>query len=217
LQWQLLRVNLGWFIQDKFCSVSERKRLIASLIELILRLKWKRITSCCFVDFLLIPNVLTLEDILASCFNVMNIKWLLWLLWLALLWDFVSPGGLDSWDRSRSRSRTSFVSRLTFLKCRDYPSRRDQLFFFSVNIFKIKVFKIEIFWSRFIFVEIFIEIVETNRDCWDLSRLLKFIETFEIYREFLRFLDIIKTFSRLFRDFRLKNLDKLKNLDRELW
>jgi hypothetical protein len=42
--------------------------------------------------------------------------------------------------------------------------------------------------SRLIFVEIFIEIVETNRDCWDfwdLSRL------FEIYRD-------ISTLSRLF-------------------
>ncbi len=56
-------------------------------------------------------------------------------------------------------------------------------FFFSVEIFKIKIFQ-----SRFIFVEIFIEIVETNRDCrdfWDLSRL------FEIYRDIL-------TLSRLF-------------------
>ncbi len=106
-----------------------------------------------------------------------------------------SPGGLDSRDLLRSRSRTSFVSRLTYLKCRDYPSCQDQLFFSLVQIFKIKIFLL-----RFIFVEIFIDIVET----------------FKIYQEFLRFLDIIKTFSRLFRDFRLKNLDKLRNLDPEM-
>jgi hypothetical protein len=95
-------------------------------------------------------------------------------------------GGLHSQDQSRSRLRTSFVLRLTFFKCRDYPSRQDQLFFFLV-----KIFQIEIFQSRFIFIEIFIEIFETNRDCqdfwdfWDLSRL------FKIYWDIL-------TLSRLF-------------------
>ncbi len=63
--------------------------------------------------------------------------------------------------------------RLTFENRREYPSRRDQLFFFSVEIFKI-----EIFWSRFIFVKIFIEIVETNQDFRDFSRFLYIIETF---------------------------------------
>ena len=42
--------------------------------------------------------------------------------------SFFKHGGLDS--RDQSRSRTSFVSRLTFLICQDYPSRRDRLFFF---------------------------------------------------------------------------------------
>jgi hypothetical protein len=64
-------------------------------------------------------------------------------------------GGLDSQDQLRSRSRMSFVSRLTFENRRECPSCRDQLFFFSV-----KIFKIEIFQSRFIFVKILIEIYE---------------------------------------------------------
>ncbi len=38
-------------------------------------------------------------------------------------------------------------------------------YFISVEIFKIEIFR-----SRFIFVEIFIEIVEKNRDCRDKSR-----------------------------------------------
>ncbi len=36
-------------------------------------------------------------------------------------------GGLDSRDQSRSRSRTSLASRLTFLKCRDFLDCRDRL------------------------------------------------------------------------------------------
>ena len=80
---------------------------------------------------------------------------------------------------------------------RERPSCRDQFlgsveiihhvkidfFFFSVEIFKIKIFR-----SRFIFVEIFIEIVETNRDCRDFRDLSRQIE---IYRD-------ISTLSRLF-------------------
>jgi hypothetical protein len=70
-------------------------------------------------------------------------------------------GGLDSRDQSRSRSRTSFVSRLTFENRRDYPSCQD----FSVEIFKIETFQL-----RLGCVEIFIEIVETNWDYRDKSR-----------------------------------------------
>ena len=39
----------------------------------------------------------------------------------------------------------------------------------------VEIFKIEIFWSRFIFVEIFIKIVEKNRDCRDKSRQIEII------------------------------------------
>ncbi len=79
---------------------------------------------------------------------------------------------LSSRDQSRSSSRMSFVSRLTFLKCRDYPSRRDQLFFFSVEIFKIEIFQ-----SRFIFIKIFIEIVETKSRYLNLDRGISIVET----------------------------------------
>jgi len=57
------------------------------------------------------------------------------------------------------------VSRPTFLKCRDFLDGRDQLFFFLVKIFKIETFQLRL-WG----VEIFVEIVETRQDCWDLSR-----------------------------------------------
>ncbi len=81
---------------------------------------------------------------------------------------FFKPGGLNSRDQSRLRSRSSFVSRLAFENRQEYPSRWDQLFFFSVEIFKIEIFRL-----RFIFVEIFIEIVETNWDFRDLSRIFE--------------------------------------------
>ncbi len=42
----------------------------------------------------------------------------------------VKVGGLDSRDQSRSRSRTSYMSRRTFLNCRDFLDGPDQLFFF---------------------------------------------------------------------------------------
>ena len=96
-------------------------------------------------------------------------------------------GVLYSRDQSRSRSRTSFVSRLTFLKCPDYPSRRDQLFFSRSRFLKSRLFNPDLAASRYL-----------SRS----SRLMGTFETFEIYRDFSRFLDIIKTFSRLFRDFR---------------
>jgi hypothetical protein len=92
-------------------------------------------------------------------------------------WSYVrliiKVGGLDS--RDQSRSRTSYVSRRTFLNCRDFLDGRDQLFFFSVEIFKIEIFQ-----SRLWRVEIFVEIVETRRDCQDLSR---HVEIFEICRD----------------------------------
>ena len=56
-------------------------------------------------------------------------------------------------------------------------------FFFSAEIFKIEIFR-----SRFIFVKIFIKIIEIYWDFWDLSRL------FEISWHNRNF---FKTFSRL--------------------
>jgi hypothetical protein len=58
---------------------------------------------------------------------------------------FFKLGGLDGRDQSRSRSRTSFVSRLTFENRRDYPSRRDQLLKVSRSRVSIEIStKIEI-------------------------------------------------------------------------
>ncbi len=77
----------------------------------------------------------------------------------------------------------SFVSRLTFENRRECPSCRDQLFFFSVEIFKIETFQ-----SRLGCVEIFIETVKIFEICRDFQDLLRL---FEIYRD-------ISTLSRLF-------------------
>jgi len=53
----------------------------------------------------------------------------------ATKWVWHKPGGLNS--RDQLRSRMSKVSRLTFENRWDYPSFWDQLFFISVEIFKI--------------------------------------------------------------------------------
>jgi hypothetical protein len=82
-------------------------------------------------------------------------------------------------------------------------------YFISVEIFKFEIFR-----SRFIFVEIFIEIVETNRDCRDKSRSSRQIETFKIYQEFLRFLDIIKTF--FFKTFSRLQAQKSRQIEKSL-
>ncbi len=67
-------------------------------------------------------------------------------------------------------------------------------YFISVEIFKIKIFR-----SRFIFVEIFIEIVETNRD---QSRQ---IEIFVRNRDFVKinrdFVEINRDFFEINQDF----------------
>ncbi len=61
------------------------------------------------------------------------------------LWALGKVGGLDGRDQSRSRSRTSIVLRQTFFKCRDYPSRRDQLLKVSRSRVSIEIStKIEI-------------------------------------------------------------------------
>jgi hypothetical protein len=72
---------------------------------------------------------------------------------------------------------------------RDCPSCRDQLLkpveiFSTVEIdfyfISVEIFKIETFSSRLRCVEIFIEIVETNRDFQDYSRQI------EIFRDICR-------------------------------
>jgi hypothetical protein len=101
---------------------------------------------------------------------------------------FFKHGGLDSRDQSRSRSRTSFMSRLIFENRRECPSCWDQLFFFSVEIFKIEIFKIETFQSRLGCVKIFIKTVEIFEICWDFWDLLRL---FKVYQN-------ISILSRLF-------------------
>ncbi len=49
---------------------------------------------------------------------------------------------------------------------KNVPSCRDQIFFFSV-----KIFKIEIFQSRYLSRSS--RYIETNQDCWDFSRFIK--------------------------------------------
>ncbi len=82
------------------------------------------------------------------------------------------------------------MSRLTFLKCQDYPSRRDQLFFFSLSRFlKSRFFGRDLSLSRYLSRSSrLIETVEIYRDRWDLSRIFKISRH---YRDFF------KTFLRL--------------------
>ncbi len=84
----------------------------------------------------------------------------------------VSLGGLNSRDESRSRNLN--LLRQTFKTCWDFLDCRDKLFFVSV-----KMFKMETFQSRLCLVEIFVEIVKTNQDCWRKSRLSRQIKIFQ--------------------------------------
>jgi hypothetical protein len=61
----------------------------------------------------------------------------------------------------------------------------------KIFYFLVEIFKIETFQSRLICIEIFIKIVEINRDCLDKLRLLRL---FEIYRDLLTFL---RDFSKM--------------------
>ncbi len=49
------------------------------------------------------------------------------------------PGGLDVRDQSRSRSRTSIASRLTFENRQDYSSRRDRFLFYLCRDFFVEI------------------------------------------------------------------------------
>ncbi len=81
-------------------------------------------------------------------------------------------------------------------------------------------------------IKIFIEIVETvktNRDiqdllrfakiCQDLPRFVKICQDLsrfaKICQDLSRFIEISQHYQDFYRDFRHKNLDKLRNLDRE--
>ncbi len=125
-------------------------------------------------------------------------------------------GGLDSQDQSRSRSRTSIVSRLTFENCRDYPSFRDQLFFISVEIFQSRFFSRDFDASRFL--SRLLRFAKTRRDFRDLSRCSQDLSR--------RCRDAVETLSRFVKKSRhcrgllslkiMKSLDGLRNLDKKI-
>ncbi len=100
------------------------------------------------------------------------------------------PGGLDSRDQSRSRSRTSLASRPVFKTCRDFLDGRDQLLFYLGQDFLNRDFLIETWLCRD-----FIEIVETNRDIPVKSRF------FEIFVSNQDFFEINRDFVEINQDF----------------
>jgi hypothetical protein len=98
--------------------------------------------------------------------------------------------GVSTVETNRDRDRERPSCRDQFLKPVEIFSTVEiDFYFISVEIdfyfISVEIFKIKIFRSRFIFVEIFIEIVETNRDCRDKSRLSRQIKT---NRDFSRYL-----------------------------
>ena len=107
------------------------------------------------------------------------------------------------------RSRMSIVSRLSFENRRDYPSCWDQcwdqLFFSQSRFLKSRFFGQDLYSSRYLSRSP--RQIKTVEIYWDFQDLLRIFEISWHYRE---------SFSRLFRDFRLKNLNKLRNLDREM-
>ena len=102
-------------------------------------------------------------------------------------------GGLDSRDQSRLRSRTSFVSRQTFLNRRDCPSCQDQLFFSRSKFLKSRLFSRDFDASRFLsrlqdpsrlsrFVKTRRDYRELSRRSQDLSRNLDIVEAFWVWK-----------------------------------
>ncbi len=87
-------------------------------------------------------------------------------MWM-VAWDKNKPGGLDSGDQSRARSRMSLVSRLTF----ENRQVVEACFYF----FMVEIFKIETFQSRLSCFEIFVETVEIFEIC---HNFLRFVTTF---------------------------------------
>ncbi len=88
---------------------------------------------------------------------------------------FFKPGGLDSQDKLRLRNLN--LSRQTFKTCQGFLDCWNKLFFVSVEIFKIETFQL-----RLCLVKVFVKIVETNRDCRDLSRNLDIMEAFWVWK-----------------------------------
>ena len=91
------------------------------------------------------------------------------------------------------------VSRLSLLLRQDY-------FFSQSRFLKSRFFGQDLYSSRYLSRSP--RQIKTVEIYWDFQDLLRIFEISWHYRE---------SFSRLFRDFRLKNLNKLRNLDREMW
>jgi hypothetical protein len=125
-------------------------------------------------------------------------------------WLFSKVGGLDSRDQSRSRSRMSFVSRLTFENRRECPSCWDQLFFSRSRFLKPRFFNRDLSLSRYLSRwSRYIETIETIKIVETFQNLLRFLDIFE------RFL-LIDNCRRSHRCLLVKWI-KSSNLDGDLW
>ncbi len=81
------------------------------------------------------------------------------------------PGGLDSWDESRSRSRFLDLLRWTLRKCRDFLDYREKLFLSPSRFLKSRLFSWDFVMLRFLLrLSRRIEIVKI---CWDISRFVR--------------------------------------------
>jgi hypothetical protein len=105
----------------------------------------------------------------------------LFLVFLSLINAIPKPGGLDSRDQSRSRSRFLDLSRPTFENRWECPSCRDQLFFPRSRFLKLRLFNWDLVRQDF---------YRDRQDKSRLSRLFKIVET-----SFLK----VSRFSRLLR------------------
>ncbi len=113
------------------------------------------------------------------------------------LHHFLKPGVSTvetnrDWDFSICRDQ--FLKTIKIVDCVE-----TKFFYFLVKIFKIKTFQL-----RLSCVKIFIKTV-------------KIFEIFKICWDFLRFINISQHFWDFLRYLRLKNLDKLRNFDWEMW
>jgi hypothetical protein len=105
--------------------------------------------------------------------TVPHLKWHFWRKFSI----FCKPGGLDSPDQSRLRSRLSFMLRSNFIKCQDYPSCQHQNFS-QLWFLKLRFFSRDFVVSRF------------------LSRLSRRIEIVKLCQDTLRFVKICQDASR---------------------
>ncbi len=70
--------------------------------------------------------------------------------------------------------------------------------------------------SRFLKLRLFNRDLAASRFSSRLSRFLRFVKIFKICWDFLRFIEISQHYRDFLRYFTIKNLHKLRNLDREI-